>query len=197
MSNNIYDFLYVVIGSSISHAVVVLFVIYIIFESFLVKANNKNIADKLIDYLENYKVPREIPLVNTINTNINLRLLGKLLPPLNKEMIKKAEEIEYQNESHNFSYYKNAIIIIISLAILFIIFLMIFPIKFSKYIDFTMSLKEIFLSLFIATLLIVIYEFAFVYYFIFNYIDYHFDDFFVNKLKYEDGISVFNYKSTN
>jgi hypothetical protein len=198
MSRSIYDFLYVVIGSSISHAVVVLFIIYIIFENYLVKANNKNIADKLIDYLDNYNIPIQQEfkgLVNSIGVNLNLKLFGKLLPPLDKDIVKKAEEIEYANEYHNFPYYKNAIIIILSLAILFIIFLMIFPIKFNQYIDFVLSLKEIFISLAIATVLIIIYEFAFVYYFIFNYIDYHFDNFFIDKLKYSDGTSVYEYKA--
>jgi len=54
-THNIYEFIYIIIGSSISHAVVVLYIIYIIFDKFILQENEKNIADQLIDYVSIYK----------------------------------------------------------------------------------------------------------------------------------------------
>jgi len=57
-THNIYEFIYIIIGSSISHAVVVLYIIYIIFDKFILQENEKNIADQLIDYVSIYQVDR-------------------------------------------------------------------------------------------------------------------------------------------
>lgn len=199
-NHNIYEFIYIIIGSSISHAVVVLYIIYLIFDKFIIQENEKNISNKLIDYLAVYKqiltnkVKTVYPNINEyisddfFDSSINLHL-----PPLEGNIKEKSKTIEQQNNLHNIIYYDRAIIIIVVLAIICLFFVLTYYTTFRNYIKLIPSLSEMLISLLIAAIIIAIYEFAFVYYFVFNYVDYHFDNFFVNKIKYPDGTKVFDY----
>ena len=199
-THNIYEFLYIIIGSSISHAVVVLYIIYLIFDKFIIQENEKNIADKLIDYLTVYKeiiknrVKNAYPDIDKyISDDFFDSSIKFHLPPLGNNIQEKSKKIDEQNNNHNIFYYDRAIIIIIVLAIICLFFVLAYYTKFRNYINFIPSLSEMLISLIIAAIIIAIYEFAFVYYFVFNYVDYHFDNFFVNKIKYPDGTKVYDY----
>ncbi len=199
-THNIYEFIYIIIGSSISHAVVVLYIIYVIFDKFIIEENEKNIADKLIEYLAVYKqviknkVKKAYPDIDKyisddfFNSSINLHL-----PPLEGNIKEKSKNVDQQNNTHNILYYDRAIIIIIILAIICLFFVLMYYTKFRNYIKLIPSLSEMLISLLIATIIISIYQFAFVFYFVFNYVDYHFDNYFINKIKYPDGTKIYDY----
>ncbi len=199
-NHNIYEFIYIIVGSSISHAVVVLYIIYVIFDKFILQENEKNIADKLIDYVSIYKqviknkLKKAYPDIDKyISDDLYDSSINLQLPKLEGNIQEKSNAVDQQNHNHNVLYYDRAIIIIIVLAIICLFFVLAYYTKFRHYISLIPSLGEMLLSLFIAAIMIAIYQFGFVYYFVFNYVDYHFDNFFINKLKYPDGTKVFDY----
>ncbi len=199
-NHNIYEFIYIIIGSSISHAVVVLYIIYIIFDKFILEENEKNIADKLIDYLSIYKdilinnIKKSNPDIDKyVSDQLYESIINRQLPPLEGNIKEKSKEVEEHNHKHNIIYYDRAIIIMVVLAIICMFFIIGYYTKFRNYINLIPSLGEMLMSLFIAAIIIAIYQFGFVYYFVFNYVDYHFDNFFINKIKYSDGTKVFDY----
>ena len=185
MSHNKYEFLYIVISSSITHAILIISLVYFVFNFIIARETNKQIVKAFLDYTHPLKEK-----TNTQTNDIRFNMLGKIISSyindkysdtiknLNQEAIEK----DKLNAKYNEKYYNRVRISLLVMSIILFAFLLFYYTGFRQYIDFGSSMTEIVLSFIVAFILIVVYQYFFAYYFVFQYIDYHFDTIITNKL---------------
>ena len=203
MEQNIYEFLYVVISSSISHAILVIGIIYVIFHIVIIKDNEDQIAKGFIDYLRTY-----VDIVNQyvnndpnidksvkdlINNDIDKSIFIKYVPDITDDIKQKAADKTKSNDEYNQKYFRRSKIILSVMTIILVLFLLIDYLGFRKYIKFLPAFGEISLSFLVASISIIIYEYLFAYAFMYNYLDYNYDKLFTEKLIYVPDKKVYNY----
>jgi len=203
MHHNIYEFLYIIISSAISHAILVIGIIYIVFHIVIINDNEDQIAKGFVDYLKTYidiiknninndpNIDKSVK--DFINNDINKASLIKYVPNITDDMKKKALDKKKENDNYNAKYFKMSKIILGIMTICLVLFLLLDYIGFREYINFLPSFSEIILSFFIASVSIIIYEYLFAYEFMYNYVDYNYDKIFTNKLVYVPDKKVYNY----
>jgi hypothetical protein len=193
MTHNIYEFLYIIIGSSISHAILVISLVYFIYNLVILKENQKKIVIAFLDYMkpltnkdENENNKNQNPTLAKI---LNLNIIEKINESIKKDIdneishIKeKADQVAENNKIYNMKYTNAIAITLISMSIVFFGFLLFYYMKYNSSINFMDSITEIILTIVIAFILIISYEYLFATYFIFNYIDYNFDKIFTESI---------------
>ena len=100
MHHNIYEFLYIIISSSISHALLVIGIVYIVFHIVIVNDTEDQIAKGFVDYFKTY-----IDITkNYINNDPDI---DKSVKDLINNDINKSELIKYlPNITDNIKRYK-------------------------------------------------------------------------------------------
>lgn len=202
MHHNIYEFLYIIISSSISHALLVIGIVYLVFHIVIVNDNEDQIAKGFVDYLKTYiditknyinNDPDIDKSVKDLINNINKSELIKYVPNISDNIKQKALENKTKNDESNTKYFKISKIILGIMTVSLVLFLLVDYIGFKDYINFLPAFSEISLSFFIAAISIIIYEYLFAYAFMYNYLDYQYDKLFTDKLRYVPDKRVYNY----
>ena len=100
MHHNIYEFLYIIISSSISHALLVIGIVYIVFHIVIVNDTEDQIAKGFVDYFKTYiditknyinndpDIDKSVK--DLINNDINKSELIKYLPNITDNIKQKA-----------------------------------------------------------------------------------------------------------
>jgi hypothetical protein len=191
MYTNIIELIDIIISSSLFNMLILMAIIYYIYEIVLFKENENVIANKAANAIDiffntlNQNISTKAPELGNFLTKAELKQLFNF-PSTSTATINQINQINQDNNNYNkpiLNRLDNYFIIFGSITLGFFI---IYNIVFYKKISYRPVLTEISLSTFISFGLIALYEYLFVYKFIFNYIDYHLYDFFKNKLFYLD-----------
>jgi hypothetical protein len=193
MYTNIIELIDVIISSSLFHMLIVVAIIYYIYETVIFKENENVIANEAANAIDvffntlNQNISAKVPMLGQFLTKAELKqLFASSFPSTSTATINQINQINQDNNDYNkpiLNRLNNYFIIFGSITLGFVI---IYNTVLYKKISYRHVLTEIFLSTFISFGLIALYEYLFVYKFIFNYIDYHLYDFFKNKLFYLD-----------
>jgi len=196
---NIVELIDILFSSSLIHTLVVVGVIYFMYEVILVKENENAVAKEVKYELDT--------IINNINTQIRSTPLISGMIDIND--VKKAiydgvvpnmnntstsnqiQIINDKNASHNSPIYKKLKVFFIILGSITGGLILLYNIGFRKFISYKYFFTELILSIVIGFIFIMSYQSLFVYQFVLRYIDYHIYDVFKNNLYYSDGSKVY------
>jgi hypothetical protein len=196
---NIVELIDILFSSSLIHTLVVVAVIYFMYELILVKENENAVAKEVKYELDT--------IINNINTQIRSTPLISGMIDIND--VKKAiydgvvpnmnntstsnqiQIINDKNESYNSPIYKKLKLFFIILGSITGGLILLYNIGFRKFISYKYFFTELILSIVIGFIFIMSYQSLFVYQFVLRYIDYHIYDVFKNNLYYSDGSKVY------
>jgi hypothetical protein len=196
---NIVELIDILFSSSLIHTLVVVGVIYFMYELILVKENENAVAKEVKYELD--------MIINNINTQIRSNPLISAMIDIND--VKKAiydgvvpnmnntstsnqiQIINDKNAAYNSPIYKKLSIFFIILGSITGGLILLYNIGFRKFISYKYFFTELILSIVIGFIFIMSYQALFVYQFVLRYIDYHIYDVFKNNLYYSDGSKVY------
>jgi len=187
--------IYAVIISSLTHAIIVILTIFLIYQLVLIKKNDAEIVKNAIDIVDKF-------VNSTDDAEKNKRfksLLLEIIPEVSAENIKKQKEEQNKINEYNKKYHNNVIIFFSVLSLITILFSIIYYLINKNEIHFILSYKEIIIGTIFSFALIILYQFLFAYEFIFKYIDFHLYDLILSKIKImssSDGVeNILSYAS--
>ena len=202
MYSNLIENINLIISSSMFHMLIVVAVIYFIYEKVLLKENENVITNEAVNAIDVFfnnltNNMSTIPIMGQLLSKSELKkMFGSSFPITSTATLAEIDKINQENIVYNkpiLNRLNNYFIIFGSLTLGFIV---IYNLGFYKKISYRHAFTEIFFSTLISFSLIALYEYLFVYKFVFKYIDYHLYNFFNNKLFYvPEYQSVYQYNN--
>jgi hypothetical protein len=172
--------IYAVIISSLTHAIIVILTIFLIFQFVLIKKNDSEIIDNAIDIVDKF-----VKSNDNVDENIEFKkLLLQIIPEVSEENIIKEKKEQKLIDDHNKKYYNDVIIFFSVLTLITILFSIIYYLINKNKINFILSYKEIIIGTLFSFGLIILYQFLFAYEFIFRYIDFQLYDIILSKINF-------------
>ena len=196
---NVVELIDILFSSSLIHTLIVVAIIYVIYKLVLVKENEKLVANEvkseinlLLANMQNI-FPQNRPFLN--DNVINFQVLKKMMhDAFVSDMVDLSSQINIiddQNEVYNKPIYEKLKLFFIILGSVTAGLIVLYNIGLYNKISYKYYFSELIISIIIAFGLIALYQYLFVYHFVFKYIDYHIYDIFKNKLYFSDGSKIY------